>query len=192
MKRSELTAVIPDKILSDILEGDGAIVRSPSKERYIRAEISDKVSFQIFFDLTNIKPPYHFLEGMGLEHKDISTIVQKILRDAGLDFDWRCSTGTHVRNYWPVGRSVTVSTVKDIDEFLLSYKEAFFELKKDFLDKYKEINTFIHDCTLIYTKWPKSMMPQDVGFSLIGFGILNNNIDYLSDGKKLLMRKKHS
>lgn len=190
MKRSDLTAIILDKILSDTLKGTGTILRSPSKERFIKVKASREVTFEIFFDLTNNQPPYHFFEGVGLEHKNISSIIQEILSNAGIALDWVCYTGTHVRNYWPSGDPVTVSTAKDIDEFLLSYNEAFFALKKDFLDKYKEINTFIHDCTLFYTKWPKSMMPQDVGFSLIGFGILNNNIKYISDGKELLIKKK--
>lgn len=34
------------------------------------------------------------------------------------------------------------------------------------------------------------MMAQDVGFALIGFGILNNDNSYILKGRKLLIRKK--
>lgn len=33
-------------------------------------------------------------------------------------------------------------------------------------------------------------MPQDVGFSLIGFGILNKDQRYVLKGRELLIRKK--
>lgn len=85
-------------------------------------------------------------------HKNISKIIQDILHNTSGDYGWICSTGTHVRNYWPKDASVTVGSIKDIERFILTYNEAFVATKKDFLDKYIDINNFIHDCTLFYTK----------------------------------------
>lgn len=196
MKKADLSNIVIENILLNVFKENNAVLKSSpkSREKVIDVQVSDDVFYQIIFYLLDNNPPFRFFEKIILVHKNISKVIQDILHNTDGDYDWICNTSTHVCNYWPrywpTDPSAKVGCIEDIERFVFSYNEAFIATKKDFIDNYMDINNLIHDCSQSYDNWPKNMMAHDVGFSLIGFGILNNDNSYILKGRELLKEKK--